>query len=236
MRNTFTFGNVTSSTYGVYITGTGTYNAPERDYETIAVPGRDGAVLGIEKRLQNVELTYPAFIYANFKTNIASLKAALLSQTGYQRLSDTYHPDEYRLAVYRGGMDVDARKQHDAGEFDIEFECKPQRYLTSGETTTTFTANGTISNPTLFNSRPLIRVTGYGTLTINSDVITITQSTNTYVDIDSELMDCYKGSVNMNGLVAFQANDFPVLVPGSNSISFSGNITKVAVTPRWWSV
>ena len=235
MRNYFTFGGVDSRTYGTYITGTGTYNAPERDYETIAVPGRDGAVLGAEKRLQNIELVYPAFISSSFKTNIAGLKAALLSKIGYQRLTDSYHTDEYRMAFYKGGMDVEARTRHDAGEFELEFECKPQRYLTSGESATTFTAAGTISNPTLFASRPLIRVYGYGTLTVNSDNITVT-SGNTYVDIDSDIMDCYTGLSNANGKVTFANNDFPVLVPGSNSISFSGNITKVVITPRWWRV
>ena len=236
MRNYFTFGGVDCRTYGVFITGTGTYNAPERDYETIAVPGRDGAVLGAEKRLQNIELVYPAFISSSFKTNVAGFKAAMLSKIGYQRLTDTYHPDEFRMAFYKGGMEVEARTQHDAGEFDVEFECKPQRYLTSGESVTTLTAAGTISNPTSFDARPLIKVTGYGALTVNSDVITIASSSNTFCVIDSELMDCYKNTVNMNGLVTFSTNDFPVLVPGSNSISFANTITKVEITPRWWRV
>ena len=237
MINYFTFDSKDSTLYGVYITGTGTYNAPERAYETISVPGRDGALLGAEKRFENIELVYPAFISSNFNGNLSNLKGMLLSKVGYKKLSDTYHPNEYRMAFYRGGLEVEARPQHDAGQFDIIFECKPQRYLTSGDTVTTFTTSpGSISNPTSFTSRPIIRVYGYGTLTVNSNTVTISQSANNYVDIDSEIMDCYKGSINMNGLVAFSTNDFPTLIPGSNSISFSGNITKVEVTPKWWKV
>ena len=92
-----------------------------------------------------------------------------------------------------------------------------------------------IYNPTLFESLPLIRVTGYGTLTINSDVITVS-SGQTYVDIDSEIQDCYTGTTNKNSKVAFQSNKFPVLKPGANGISYTGSITKVEITPRWYRV
>ena len=235
MRNYFTFGSITSTSYGVYITGTGVYNAPERSYESITVPGRDGALLGVEKQLLNIELTYPAFISSNFKTNMSDFKAALLSQTGYQRLTDTYYPTEFRKAVYRGGMEVDARTQHDAGQFDITFECKPQRYLVSGESAVMVASGGTLTNPTKFPSQPLIRVTGYGTLYVNSDKITVA-SGNTYVDIDCETMDCYYGTTNANSYVTFQNTDFPVLKSGSNSFTYSGNITALTITPRWWTV
>ena len=38
------FGGVDSSDYGIYISGTGTYNAPERAVEFVTVPGRNGAI------------------------------------------------------------------------------------------------------------------------------------------------------------------------------------------------
>ena len=233
MRNYFTFDSQQSTTYGVYISGSGVFNSPTRNYDELTIPGRDGALLGYQKELENVDLVYPAFIYSDFKNKVASLKEMLLSRTGYKKLTDTYNPDEFRMAYFPGGLDVDPTQSLDAGSFDIKFRCKPQRFLTSGESETTFTAAGTISNPTAFSSSPRIRVYGYGTLTVNSDNITVA-SGNTYVDIDSDIMDCYTGLSNANGKVTFSSNDFPVLKPGSNSISFSGNITKVVIKPRWW--
>lgn len=235
MRNTFTFGGVTSSTHGVFISGQGVFNAPPRQYNMISVPGREGDLVGVEKRFANIDVKYPAFISANFKTNMAGIRNALLAQVGYQELTDTYHPDEYRLAVYKGGLDADVRTRNDAATFDIVFNCKPQRFLTSGKTVTTVTSGSSLNNPTLFASKPVIKVTGYGQLTVNSDVITIA-NTFAYVTIDCELMDCYHDTDNANEQVSFSSNDFPVLRPGTNTFSFTNTITNVEVTPRWWRI
>lgn len=90
-----------------------------------------------------------------------------------------------------------------------------------------------IYNPTLYASKPLIRVTGYGTLTLGNDTITVA-SGQTYVDIDSEIMDCYNGTTNKNSKVTFSSGEFPTLKPGVTGVSYSGSITKVEITPRWY--
>lgn len=235
MRNYLTFGSISTSSYHCFISGSGTFDAPEREYELIDVPGRDGALVGLEHRFQNIDVTYPAFIVTNFNTNMASLRSALLSQIGYQKLSDTYHTDEFRKALFTGEIKVDADHLR-AGQFDLVFNCKPQRYLTSGETKTTIVStNGSITNPTLFPSLPLITVTGYGDLYINSQKITIA---NVYasVTIDSEMGDCYSGVNNANHAVTFQGNEFPTLVAGANATQMANTITKLEITPRWWRV
>lgn len=235
MRNYLLFNGIRSSDYGVYISGQGTFKSPARAYDPISVPGRDGDILGPATRLENVDITYPAFIYSDFSRNLENFRSAMLASVGYCRLEDTYHPEEFRKAFFRGDIDPDVRTRNDAGEFEIVFNCKPQRYLKSGEEVKSISSGGTIINPTEFDSRPLIKVTGYGALTINSDVITIA-NTYSYVYIDSELMDCYYGTTNANAAVSFAANDFPVLKPGSNGITFDNTITAVEITPRWWRV
>lgn len=133
MRNYFTFDGIDSRSFGVYISGQGTFKAPARSYDAMEIPGRNGALLGIDSRLGNVELTYPAFIYSNFAENIAAFRAFLLSHKGYFKLKDSYHPSEFRLAYYPGPFDPDVTSANNAGSFDITFICKPQRYLESGE-------------------------------------------------------------------------------------------------------
>lgn len=224
------FAGVPLSQFGVYVSGGGTFNAPTRAYDAVDIPGRDGALLLSEKRLENVEITYPAFVYANFRENMRQLRSFLLSRVGYQRLTDTYHPDEYRLAYFPGELDVSATPVNDAGSFDLTFACKPQRWLTSGETVQTFTAAGTITNPTYCNAMPLIRAYGVGSLTIGDYTLSIT-SADGYTDIDCDIMEAYKGSANRNGVLIL--TEFPVLVPGDNAISFTG-FTQIDITPRWW--
>lgn len=235
MRNYLIFNGIRSSDYGVYISGQGTFDSPTRAYETISVPGRDGDILGPEMRLENIEVTYPAFLYSNFKENLAGFRSDMLASKGYCRLEDTYHPEEFRKAFFRGGIDVNARTRNDAGEFNIVFNCKPQRYLKSGEVVKSVSSGGKLINPTPFDARPLIKVTGYGTLTINSDVITIA-NTYPYVYIDSETMDCWYETTNANAAVSFTSNDFPVLHAGENGVIYDNSITAVEITPRWWRV
>ena len=168
------FDNVSSRTYGVYITGEAVYNAPERDVEMISIPGRNGSFALDKGRFENIEVTYPAGIFAdneaNFANAISEFRNFLCSRNGYVRLQDEYNPNEYRMAVYKSGLEV-TPAQLKAGEFEIVFDCKPQRFLTSGETAIEMVSAGSlvnqITNPTLFDSNPLLAVTGSGTIRIS---------------------------------------------------------------------
>ena len=164
------FDNVSSRTYGVYITGEAVYNAPARDVEMITIPGRSGTFALDNGRFENIEVSYPAGIYADteadFRQAISDFRNFLCSRKGYVRLSDEYNPGEYRMAVYKSGLDVDPAMLR-AGEFTITFDCKPQRWLTSGETAVTVTSGDTLTNPTLFESSPLLEVGGSGSITFN---------------------------------------------------------------------
>ena len=164
------FDNVSSRTYGVYITGEAVYNAPKRDVEMITIPGRSGSFALDNGRFENIEVSYPAGIYADteadFRQAISDFRNFLCSRKGYVRLQDEYNPDEYRMAVYKSGLDVDPALLR-AGEFTITFDCKPQRWLTSGETAVTVTSGDTLTNPTLFESGPLLEATGSGAIEFN---------------------------------------------------------------------
>lgn len=101
--------------------------------------------------------------------------------------------------------------------------------------TVTIASPAELENPTLFESKPLIRVYGNGTLNVNDIYITVANSPYTYIDIDCELMDCYHGSNNANQYVSFSTTDYVTLRSGTNYFSYSG-FTQVEVTPRWFEV
>lgn len=162
---TFTFDNTNSAQYGVYITGQGVFNAPERNVEMVTIPGRNGSYALDHGNFNNIEVTYPAGIVADteadFATAVSNLRNFLCSKTGYCRLTDDYNSGEYRMAIYKSGLEVEPFMLT-SGEFDITFECKPQRWLTSGETAVTLVSGNDITNPTLFDARPQLQVYGYG--------------------------------------------------------------------------
>lgn len=188
-----TFDNKTSREFGVYITGEAVYNAPEREVEMITIPGRDGAFALDKGRFENIPVKYPAGIFAdregNFREAISAFRNFLCSKRGYCRLTDEYNPDEFRKAVYKSGLEVD-KVRDIAAEFEILFDAMPQRWLTSGETKQTIAASGdTISNPTLFSSKPLLEVEGYGNISFNGYDINISNATMGNVQIvDREAM------------------------------------------------
>lgn len=232
IRNWLTFDGVSSKDFGVYINGNQTYDAPARSREVINVPGRNGALMLDNGRFDNIDVTYHSFIYREFSENVEGFRNLLLSRTGYKRIEDTYHPKEFRLGVYKGGFSADVVEWLEAGEFDLIFDCKPQRFLLSGEEEVEFSSSSSILNETLQTAKPLLRVYGTGSFTVGSGTMTIS-SANTYTDIDCDLMDAYKGTTNCNGNVS---GTFPTLIPGENTVTLNAGITKIIITPRWFII
>lgn len=238
MWGAFTFGGVTSTDYGVQISGESVFSSPEREYDFVQIPGRNGDLTIDRGRYSNIEVTYPGFIVDSFTSNIEGLRSALGSKRGYQRLTDTYHPDEYRLGVFTGGVNPEPILSNTAAEFNISFNCKPQRFLTSGEGAQTFSASGTITNPTQFEARPLVVVNGLGSVGIGDVTITLTGSAAVPVYIDCDIMDAWimsgSAKVPYNNYVAYSRNKAPALPAGETGISLGSGVSSISITPRWW--
>lgn len=267
--NSINFDGIDSLEYGVYITGEAAWNAPERDMELIAIPGRNGALAIDHGRFENITVTYPAGVFASsmeeYAEKVRVFRNILASKYSYVKITDTYNPDEYRLGLFRAGLEVDPVHYNTAGEFEIVFECKPQRFLNSGdeqiplhgdvepltddrlEAITTESGEiievnymiASFENPTAFSSRPLIVAPGPGTIRFGNQYITVAGDGSTPIYIDCDVMEAYTISQsgakrNVNELVSFSGNDFPVFTPGENT--FSSSIENVEIYPRWWIV
>ena len=154
LLNHLTYDGVDSSDFGVFISGDGVFDAPARRGEMISIPGRNGSLFIDEGVFENIIVKYPAFIGTGyeelFRTKLGDLRSALSSRGNYKRMTDTYHPDEFRLGIFRDGLEVDPQHITRAGGFKMKFDCKPQRFLVEGEYPQLFVANGTITNPTDF--------------------------------------------------------------------------------------
>lgn len=202
------FGGINSADYGVYITGKAVYNAPERAVEQVDIPGRNGAFLMDLGRFENIEVTYPCGIpgddQTDFAEKISEFRNAILSKRGYQRLTDEYNPSEYRMASYVSGMEVEAveGQQGTVGEFELTFNCKPQRWLVNGETAITVQSGDTLTNPTLFDSEPLLEVEGGGVVRFNGNTITLNDRDTGNVEFTV-----------MNGLINY--DDSSVTIPNN---------------------
>lgn len=236
-----TFDGVNSLSYGIYLTGEAVYNAPERAVEMVAIPGKNGALALDQGRFENIEVTYKAGCFADNQTDfadkVAEFRNALASRYNYKRITDDYNANEFRLGLYKSGLEVDAVAFHRAAEFAITFDCKPQRFLTSGEATQTITSGSNITNPTLFASRPLIIANGSGTVSIGSQIISISGITgDIYIDCDSMEIYTVAGGIisGASSHVTFNSNDFPTIPSGTTRITFTTN--SLRIEPRWWRI
>lgn len=234
MINYLIFDGRSSRDYGLYISGSGAFNAPERDVERVEIAGRSGDLILDNGRYKNINVGYPAYIHQRFAAYAAAARDWLLRRHNYCRLEDTYYPEFFRLARFAGPLDFDVRFANSGGETTLFFDCKPQRFWKSGEYPVAVTSAATIRNPTAFPALPLIHVygSGDGTLTVGDSVVEIA-GLDGVLTLDSDLQDAYKGDVSKNDTVSLA--EFPVL-DGVTDVAFSGGITKVEIIPRWWSV
>ena len=225
--NSLIFGGVNSADYGIYITGEAVYNAPVRAVEMVSVPGRNGAVVIDQGHWENIEVTYPAGTFGNdqadFRIAMREFRNAIVSQLGYQRLTDTYHPDEYRMGVYVDGLEVSPVNSGASGEFEIHFNCKPQRWLTSGETSISVDSGDTLINPTRYEAKPLLEVDGYGAINIDDSLIQIQAVLIGEVPLSTTQSVTYTEIPNHGGLQATYAITFDgSLLNSSDRITVKG--------------
>lgn len=177
----FIFDGENSRDYGVYVTDVEVFGAPVRNVEMVTIPGRNGAFALDKGSYENIEVKYKCVMGcktpADFNAGISAFRNMLASRIGYKRLEDEINTDEYRMALYKGGMSVPTMNKETA-TFDVVFDCKPQRYMKSGETEITISNGSTLTNPTLYDAHPLISayIDDAATLNIGDKTITYTPS------------------------------------------------------------
>lgn len=239
-NNYFVFDGKPSTEFGLIISGASTWESSEFDIDSEEIPGRNGDLLKAHGRFKNFNMKYSdCAIPRNFHNNFPALRSFLLSHTDkYYKLEDTYHEDEFLKAVFDGSLSPTYDAYNDAGTFDIKFNAMPQRWLKSGERKYEIKSGSSIQNPTHFTSKPLIRVYGTGRLTVGDISVDVSSKCPfSYVDLDSDIYDAYHADDNVNQYIETTNYDFPTFEGDAKTrIIFDSTITKVEVTPRWWTI
>lgn len=239
------YNGISSNDVGVVIERYPAYQTPSKDYERIHVPGRNGDVIVDKGSYQNVNRAYNIAFGSYTKTHSEMANAVsewLHSASGYARLEDSYEPEYYRMALYEEDLELENILNR-LGRAKISFNCKPQRFLKSGERPIVFTNSGTVTNsvkihnPTRFQAFPIITLIGSGAARIRvGDYLCNISDIDGVLTLDCEFQNAYYDAQNKNSLVSLP-NGFPKLGPGLTQIVFSGeNVTRVEVIPKWWTL
>ncbi len=223
--------------YGLIIKKKSIYKGSQRDVTFVNVPGRDGDLIIDNGRYKNTTITYELAVVNgltpwSFAELAQILRSWLIPNTGYFKLWDTYDKQHFRYAAFNGDVNIE-QELNDLGAVSLDFNCKPHRYAVEGQNVITMESGGDLYNGEAVSSEPYIKIYGSGdiTLTVNSETFVL-EDVSGSIEIDSELMDVFKGSTLMNG--SMMSTSFPVLQPGMNTISWTGgSVSKIEIVPRW---
>lgn len=235
MVSSFTYNGVSTLDFGLIIAAPPRITAPQRDEETLDVPGSDGVLRIDHGRYKAVTKSYEISFDRKKRREVEwharGIKAWLLSGRGDYVLSDTYDRDYFRVASFGGPLDMENVMQW-GGRATIAFQCHPYKYSYSGQFRVCVGRLKTIVNAEMFESLPHIRIRGSGNceLYLNNTTIKVADVSD-YVDIDSEAKQVFKGTTLMNSKTIM--GDFPVFVPGENHMDWNSNVTSVEIIPRW---
>lgn len=227
------FNGIHSRDLGLVISSSKSYNSAQRSYSSEKIAGKNGELVTYDGSFQNVEIPYTLMWTKSIEETTRAVKSWLLKPKGYCRLENDYQQDYFRLAMVSGSLDFDTFKNK-SGSVEVTFNCKPQLFYKTGETSIEFTKDGTLHNPSEFEAKPIIRVYGVGSFEIGSETITVASGATSYIDIDCDIQDCYEGLENRNELVTL--TDFPTLESGDTGVKLGTGITKLEIIPRWWTI
>ena len=231
------YGGEASSDFGMVIAEAPTFERPTRKQNAYDIPGRNGAVIIQQNAWNDVTRSYKVWLTKtgeeDLATCVSNLEAWLNSKNGYQRLEDNFEPEIYRLAYYGGGVNV-SNNLTQYGEATLNFVCRAERFYKDAEHPIGVTNGDKLNNPTRFASKPLIHIEGSGTVTIAFGGATMSATITDYINIDCETMNAYRlPAENMNNKIS---GNFPTLLPGINLIATTGTVTKVEITPRYFTI
>lgn len=231
MADWLEFHGITSTALGVYMLEPPPITIAAERVTIDQVPGRDGDLETPEDALDPIPL--PALLYVRDLTNINQI-AAWLRGRGWVRFGNLPNARYKARSVTQIQLDKVTRGRENR-TFEVLFDCHPYRYVYPEAEAIEITASGTnVPNGQNAPSEPKLRIEGSGDfwVSINSQLMEF-QGVSGGVVVDSELMDVFDLSEGalLNNLATM--DEFPLLSPGANLISWSGSVTKITVTSRW---
>lgn len=233
-----------ASSYGIKFQKEIEFEGAEPNVEAVSVPGRNGDILLLDGTYKNVKGTATCYcLSSNVAASITAVNQWLLADTGYRRLETLHEPEYYRMARVTKGAKLLPRLNK-INAFEIELDCMPQKFLKSGETAILVNSGDTITNPTRFLAKPLIVFT----VTANDGFANISFDGSNFFTIDisgitpgyTVEIDVEERTVRVNGTLDYDhksSGAFDWFFLGtSTTITYSGYISNVTLTPRWWTI
>ena len=240
LNETFYLDGVDARSAGRYLQRPIEFSEAVPVVEAQTIPGRNGDLIWETGSYENRGASASCFcLQKDVEKAVSSAGRFLMGKKGYRRLETSDDPDHYWMARVENSPQI-AMRLRTLEPFEIGFDCKPQRFLKSGENSVVFTESVSLFNPYGQVALPLIFLKGSiganssGWFKIGDCKVDIWWLDNDGLYLDSDTQNAYNKNGNQN--LNINAPNFPVLNNGENQISWSSNIASVEIIPRWWEL
>ena len=226
----FKYGNTRSDVFGIYMQREIEMTEAVPRVQDIYVPGRNGLLHTWDGSYNSRAATATCYITSRvFPKDIREINYWLIGEPKYKKLVLEYDEEHFLLARAVNGVSEKLVKSI-LNPFAIDFECRPEKFLKSGENE--ITAGSTVYNPTHYPAHPIITVVGNGDIDLQiNDRQAIFRDVVGSITIDTETGN--SPEIRDNDKITF-VKDL-ILNPGTNTVSVTEGAT-VKIIPRWWEL
>ena len=223
----FKFNGVDSRQMGIRVTAMPPTVRPARRVDSITIAGRNGSLHTDEGAYDSYSRSMECAVIN--RERIDEIAAWLI---GKGEMIFSTEPDKVYHVMISNKIDISAMMRT-FQKFRVTMDTQPFKYSVNayGDTLELTTATRVRNSGSVY-AEPIITVYGSGdiTLTINEKDFPL-YSVDGSITIDSEMMEVFKGNTNQNS--KYGAVEFPRLEVGENNISWTGNVEKVEIHPKW---
>ena len=229
MNDWFEWNGKRCTEYGIHVLEQPPLTLPNERATFVDVPGRSGSLTVLEGDAVYDDLVLTAQCMVENLERYEEI-ASYLRGSGHVTFAN--RPEGYYEARIVNQIPFEKiLRGNPHRTFAVNFRCKPFWYAESAPAITVTQSSSFVTNPGNVYAEPVITVYGSGTITLMvgmsiADLSGIAGS----ITLDTPIMEAYSGVTSMNSAMS---GEFPVLLPGANAISWTGNVSKVVIEPHW---
>ena len=230
MNNYFIWNGTNSIEKGVYVSELPPITMPQERSKQITIPGRPGSLTTVEGDDVYDDLTLTATCWVRDPALIPSITAWLKGGgmvTFANRPGGFYHARISNQIPFEKILRGNPHRS-----FAVNFRCSPPFwYVSSPDEVTISNGSAVVVNPGSVYSEPIIHVYGSGdaTLIINDTFVEL-EGIEDSITLNSVIQEAYQGETLLNEKME---GEFPVLKPGNNLISYTGDVSRIVIAPNW---
>ena len=229
MNDWFSWNSVKCTEYGIHVLEQPPITIPAERATFTNVPGRPGSLTTLEGDDVYDDLILTAQCMISEPSNTHTI-ASYLKGSGKVAFANRPGGFYYARIVNQISFEKILRGNPHRS-FAVNFRCKPFLYQENVPVQTYTETPFILNNPGSIYSEPVITVYGSGdiTLMIGAQLVELSGISESIM-LDTPIMEVYKGDKGMNHSMD---GELPILKPGTNAVSWVGDVTKLEIQPNW---